>query len=53
MVIISKATLRNFIDGHPDAEGAIIFKVRTVYILFFGSHNEYDQVDAATITFKK
>ena len=101
MVIISKATLRNFIDGHPDAEGAmeqwysitkeadwrnfaalrksfnstdavgndryvfnirgntyrlialIIFKVRTVYILFVGTHNEYDQVDAATVTFKK
>src|SRR5579872_651316 len=101
MVIISKAILRNFINEHPDAEGAmelwyavtkeanwknfaelkisfnstdsvgndryvfnirgntyrlialIIFKVRTVFILFVGTHQEYDQVDAATVTFKK
>jgi mRNA-degrading endonuclease HigB of HigAB toxin-antitoxin module len=31
----------------------IIFKVRTVYILFLGTHQEYGEVDAATITFKK
>lgn len=31
----------------------IIFKVRTVYILFVGRHQEYDEVDAATVTFKK
>ena len=31
----------------------IIFKVRTVFILFIGTHAEYDKVDASTINFKK
>ncbi len=30
----------------------IIFKVRTVFILFIGTHPEYDKIDAANITFK-
>jgi mRNA interferase HigB len=31
----------------------IIFKRRTVFILFIGSHKEYDKIDASTITFEK
>ncbi len=31
----------------------IIFKVRTVFILFVGTHAEYDKVDAGTVVFKK
>ncbi|MGN6211984.1 type II toxin-antitoxin system HigB family toxin [Parafilimonas sp.] len=31
----------------------IIFKVRTVFILFIGSHKEYDKIKADKITFKK
>ena len=31
----------------------IIFKVRTVFILFIGSHKEYDKVKASYVTFKK
>ena len=31
----------------------IIFKVRTVFILFIGTHKEYDKINAATIAFKK
>src|SRR5262245_34827971 len=31
----------------------IIFKVRTVFILFVGIHAAYDKIDAAQITFKK
>lgn len=31
----------------------IIFKVRTVFILWIGSHKEYDKVKAPYITFKK
>ena len=31
----------------------IIFKVRTVFILFIGIHKEYDKIDAANVTFKK
>ena len=31
----------------------IIFKVRTVFILFIGTHRDYDKVDAKTILFKK
>lgn len=31
----------------------IHFNIRTVYILFVGTHSEYDKVDASTIAFKK
>jgi mRNA interferase HigB len=31
----------------------IIFKVRTVFILFVGTHKEYDQIKADKIIFKK
>jgi mRNA interferase HigB len=31
----------------------IHFDVRTVYILFVGTHAEYDKIDASTIQFKK
>ena len=31
----------------------IIFKVRTVFILFIGTHKEYDEIKADKITFKK
>jgi len=31
----------------------IIFKVRTVFILFIGTHKEYDRINASLITYKK
>jgi mRNA interferase HigB len=31
----------------------ILFKVRTVFILFIGSHKEYDKIDAGKVIFKK
>jgi mRNA interferase HigB len=31
----------------------IIFKVRTVFILFIGTHQDYDRIDASTVAFKK
>jgi len=31
----------------------IIFKTRTVFILFVGTHEDYDKIDASTITFEK
>ena len=31
----------------------IIFKVRTVFILFVGTHKEYDRIDAGKVEFKK
>lgn len=31
----------------------IILRKRTVFILFVGSHKEYDKIDAAKITFRK
>lgn len=31
----------------------LIFKVRTVFILFIGTHQEYDQIDAKEVSFKK
>ncbi|OCX50584.1 addiction module toxin RelE [Mucilaginibacter sp. PPCGB 2223] len=31
----------------------IIFKVRTVFILFIGTHSDYDKIDASNVKFKK
>jgi mRNA interferase HigB len=31
----------------------IIFKVRTVFILFIGTHKEYDKINASTVVFRK
>lgn len=31
----------------------IIFKVRTVFILFIGTHSEYDEVNASKVNFRK
>ncbi|WP_316794300.1 type II toxin-antitoxin system HigB family toxin [Pedobacter frigoris] len=31
----------------------IIFKIRTVFILFIGTHKTYDTIDAAQVSFKK
>lgn len=31
----------------------IIFKARTVFILFVGTHKEYDKMNAAKVVFKK
>ncbi len=31
----------------------IIFKVRTVFILFIATHKEYDEVNASKVTFRK
>ena len=101
MVIISKATLRDFSAFHPNSEipledwydlvknadwknfnemrntfnsvdavgndryvfnikgntyrliALILFNVRTVFILFIGSHKEYDKIDAAKVAYKK
>jgi len=101
MVIISKATLQQFVEHYPDCGKAIdkwyedtkaanwknfsevrktfntvdsvgndryvfdikgnqyrlialiIFKVRTVFILFVGTHKQYDLVEANKVIFKK
>lgn len=31
----------------------VIFKVRTVFILFIGTHKEYDKIEASKVQFKK
>ena len=31
----------------------ILFPARTVYVKFIGTHREYDQIDAATVDYKK
>ena len=31
----------------------IIFRVRTVFILFVGTHQEYDRIEADKVTFKR
>ena len=31
----------------------VLFKVRTVFILFIGTHKEYDKIDAAKAAYKK
>jgi len=101
MVVISKASLKEFSKEHPDAEASltkwynetkaadwsnfsdvkkvfntvdavandryifnikgnqyrlialIIFRTRTVFILFIGTHKEYDKINAAKIHYKK
>lgn len=42
----------NIRGNHYRLIALIIFKIRTVFILFVGTHCEYDRVNAATITFK-
>jgi mRNA interferase HigB len=42
----------NIRGNHYRLIALIIFKVRTVFILFIGTHAEYNKIDAATITFK-
>src|SRR6266704_1904280 len=39
--------------NHYRLVALIIFKVRTVFILFVGTHKEYDKINAAGITFKR
>ena len=67
MVVISYRTIREFSDRHSDSldplnnwytivdkgDFANFFSVRTVYILFVGTHADYDKIDAAKIKFKK
>jgi len=31
----------------------IIFKARTIFILFIGTHTEYDKIEASKVLFKK
>ena len=42
----------NIKGNHFRLIALIIFKIRTVYILFIGTHKEYDKVDAASVTYK-
>jgi mRNA interferase HigB len=32
---------------------AIVFSTRTVFVKFIGTHQEYDQIDAATVNYSK
>ena len=43
----------NIKGNHYRLIALILFKVRTVFILFIGTHKEYDLIDASTISFKK
>jgi len=42
----------NIKGNHYRLIALILFKVRTVFILFIGTHKEYDLIDASTIIFK-
>jgi mRNA interferase HigB len=42
----------NIKGNHFRLISLILFKIRTVYILFVGTHKEYDGVNASKITFK-
>jgi len=42
----------NIKGNHFRLIALIIFKVRTVFVLFIGTHNEYDELDASTVQFK-
>ena len=39
----------NIKGNHFRLIALIIFKVRTVFVLFIGTHKEYDQLDASTV----
>ena len=42
----------NIKGNHYRLIALILFKVRTVFIVFIGTHKEYDLIDASTVTFK-
>jgi mRNA interferase HigB len=42
----------NIKGNHFRLIALIIFKVRTVFVLFIGTHKEYDQLDASTVQYK-
>lgn len=43
----------NITGNHFRLIALIIFKVRTVFVLFIGTHKEYDELDASTVQFKQ
>ncbi len=43
----------NIKGNHFRLIALIIFKVRTVFVLFIGTHKEYDELDASTVQFKQ
>ena len=43
----------NILGNHYRLISLIHFDKRTVYLLFIGTHKEYDKIDAANITYKK
>ncbi len=43
----------NIKGNHYRLIALILFKIRTVFILFIGTHKEYDLIDAPAISFKK
>jgi mRNA interferase HigB len=43
----------NLKGNHFRLIALIIFKVRTVFVLFIGTHKEYDQIVASTVQFKQ
>ena len=43
----------NIKGNHYRLIALIIFKKRTVFILFIGDHKEYDKLEAAKVNFKK
>lgn len=43
----------NLKGNHFRLIALIIFRVRTVFVLFIGSHEEYNKIKAKNVTFKK
>jgi mRNA interferase HigB len=43
----------NIMGNHYRLITRIVFEYKTVQIKWFGTHNEYDQIDALTIQYKK
>lgn len=43
----------DIMGGHYRLIVMIHFNIRTVYVLFVGTHKEYDKIDAPNVSYKK
>jgi hypothetical protein len=52
MRIIAVKTLKQYWEDYPEAEGALL-SWYIVFVIWFGTHKEYDRIDAKTVRYAK